>query len=261
MLWNHPDSDKVSSGKIKQPSTVFSDNRSYKGTPWTNDRTVHVKTVAETKFARCDIHTVRSEDGKSIVDDWIFMEEMDAVNVIVMTAEQKFAVFRQGKYAIPGETLSPVGGFVDVGESPWESARREVMEELGLGSSNTLEEMNKSNVADKKAAFSAITKCQRTVDDFGLAEGDVIDAEVDWTFLGKYRTAANRGGGFIYTYFLKNAVPILDGGGTADFQISGDDEAQKIEFLTLEEVKTELFNGNFQEIKWAATIALALLQL
>merc|ERR1712205_95689 len=97
-------------------------------------------------------------------------------------------------------------------------------------------------------------------DDFDLAEGDVIDSEVDWTFLGRYRTAANRGGGFIYTYFLKNAVPILDGGGTASFQISGDDEAQEIEFLTLEEVKSELLNGNFQEVKWAATVALALLQ-
>ena len=58
------------------------------------------------------------------------------------------------------------------------------MEELGLGPANTLEEMNKSNVADKKAAFSTITKHQRTEDDFGLVESDVIDAEVDWAFLG-----------------------------------------------------------------------------
>ena len=271
-LWRHPENDQLMIDNLKQqnkqPSTVFSHNGSYKGTPWKNGRTVDVKTVAETKFARCDVHTVMSEDGKSIINDWVFMEEMDAVNVIVMTTEQKFVVFKQGKYAIPGETLSPVGGFVDKGESPWESARREVMEELGLGSSKTLEEMTltleemkKIHIADKKAAFSAMTKRQRTVDAFGLAEGDVIDGEVDWTFLGRYRTAANRGGGFIYTYFLKNAVPILDGGGTVDFQISGDDESQEIEFLTLEQVKTELLNGKFQEVKWAATIALALLKL
>ena len=80
-----------------------------------------------------------SEDGSKLIHDWIFMEERDAVNVAVSTAEGKFAVFRQRKYAIPGETLSPVGGFIDDGESPFEAARREVKEELGLGSRRTLE--------------------------------------------------------------------------------------------------------------------------
>ena len=123
------------------PSYIGS-NGSYKGTPWKNERTKSVKTVAETKFARCDVHTVVSEDGKNEVNDWVFMEEMDAVNVLVHDQRNNaFAVFKQGKYAIPGETYSPVGGFVNDGEAPWESARREVVEELGLGSQKTFDDM------------------------------------------------------------------------------------------------------------------------
>jgi len=247
-------------------SNILSHNGSYKGTPWQNDRTVSVQTVAETKFARCDVHTVLSEDGKSKINDWIFMEEMDAVNVIVMNAhEQKFVVFKQGKYAIPGETYSPVGGFIDKGEAPYESARREVMEELGMGSKRTLDALNNavaSNAATNvKDAFTVIPKAQRSVDNFGLAEGKVDEDDKDWVFLGRYRTAANRGGGFIYTYLLKNALPILEGGGTVNFKITGDDESQEIHFLTLGQTKSLLMNGQFQEVKWAATIALALLHL
>jgi 8-oxo-dGTP pyrophosphatase MutT (NUDIX family) len=250
----------------EQPSSsaLFSNNGSYKGTPWRTDRTIHVQTVAETKFARCDVHTVASEDGSSQINDWVFMEEMDAVNIIVMTAhDQLFPVFRQGKYAIPGETLSPVGGFVDAGEAPFESARREVMEELGLGSRVTLKAMQKEEGenTNEKAAFAAIRKRERTVDDFHLAEGDTSEAEVDWVFLGRYRTAANRGGGFIYTYLLKNAVPIVAGGGTTTYQMTGDDESQEIVLLSLEQIKNHMTQGHFQEVKWAATIALALLHL
>ena len=251
----------------KDLASLYSNNGSYKGTPWKNERTVDVKTLAETKFARCDVHTVASEDGKNTVNDWIFMEEMDAVNVIVQDQTGKFPVFKQGKYAIPWETYSPVGGFVDNGEAPWESARREVIEELGLGSRKTLDvirsKISSSNhqYSDHKSAFAAIPKMHQSLDSFGLAVGDTMTEEIDWVFLGRYRTAANRGGGFIYTYLLKNAVPVVENGGTSNFQITGDDEAQEIHFLTHDELQSHLKGGFFQEVKWAATIALALLHL
>jgi ADP-ribose pyrophosphatase len=238
----------------------------YKGTPWTNDRTVSVTTLGETKFARCDVHTVKSEDGKYQINDWLFMEEADAVNVAVVTGDGNFVVFEQSKYAIPGSTLSPVGGFVDDGEAPWESAKREVLEELGLGSKKTLDQMksvmkkNKSDRIMDATALKAIRKQPRTVDNFNLARGDVVGDD-DWIFLGRYRTAANRGGGFIYTYLLKNAVSILPGGGTVHFKGSGDDERQLIKILPIGDVKRRTMNGDFQEVKWAATLALALMHL
>lgn len=238
----------------------------YRGTPWSNERTVSIKTIGETKFARCDVHTVRSEDGQSEINDWLFLEEMDAVNVVVLTADGNFAVFEQKKYAIPGETFSPVGGFIDAEEAPWESARREVLEELGLGSRKTLHDMKKFMgriIKDRSAgeeAFAILPKAPRILDEFNLAKGDVKDDE-DWVYLGKYRTAANRGGGFIYTYLLKEAIQILPDGGTNKFRMKGDDEAQIIHMLSLEEVKEKVKLGEFQEVKWAATFALSLLHL
>jgi hypothetical protein len=72
---------------------------------------------------------------------------------------------------------------------------------------------------------------------------------------------ANRGGGFIYTYLLMDAVPLVDGGGTSTFQKSGDTERQTLIQMTLQEIKDAVLQGQIQEVKWTATIALALLHM
>jgi len=251
-------------------------NNSYKGTIWHTDRTIKVVNAAQTPYARCDVHHVVSEDGNNIVKDWIFLEEMDAINVAVLTEEGKFIVFQQNKYAIPGETFTPVGGFIDTGEAPWEAARREVKEELGLGSRRTLQNMeaygydvSTANIQAANTIFESLTKITREVDSHNendlksnLAKGIVPEGEmVSWVFLGRYRTAANRGGGFLYSYLLKDAVPILPKGGTMDFVSSGDDEKQKIVYMSINEISENLLNGKFQEVKWTATIANSLLHL
>ena len=230
----------------------------YLGPDWSNERTVSKITLGQTPYARCDVHSVRSEDGTSVINDWIFMEERDAVNVAVQTAEGKFAVFRQHKYAIPGETLSPVGGFIDDGETPFEAARREVLEELGLGSTKTRERLESGDefIGKKRPGGNVM------VDSNGLAGGAVeAGEEADWVFLGSYRTMANRGGGFIYTYLLKNAVPLKERAGTASFRGEGDDESQKIFFMGEDEISRAVAEGAFKEVKWAATMSLSLLHL
>ena len=247
----------------------------YKGTTWRSDRTVAVRTVAETSFARCDVHTVVSEDGEKVFNDWIFLEEVNAVNIVVQTAEGKFVVFRQYKYAVPGETFSPVGGFVDEGEHPWISAKREVLEELGLGSRFTLERINK-NFGKRNDSFKRDPERMRnvvtdillhdsippTLDEFGVTEGQIPTSDdPDWIFLGRYRTAVNRGGGFTYLYLLKNAVPLLPNGGSELYVGTGDDEQQSIIHLSVHEVFDYLSQARFQEVKWTATFALSLLHL
>lgn len=42
-----------------------------------------------------------------------------------------FLVFRQTKYGLPGETLAVCGGAVEEGETPYEAAQRELLEEMG----------------------------------------------------------------------------------------------------------------------------------
>ena len=135
-------------------------------------------------------------------------------------------------------------------------------EELGLGSRKTLDSMN--NAKEKgtiESGYAFIPKLIKTVDEYGLAEGVIANDEPDWVFLGRYRTAANRGGGFIYCYLLKNAVPIASLGGTPQFRPSGDDESQDLRLLTLSEIREAVKSGDFQEVKWAATMAQSLLHL
>jgi 8-oxo-dGTP pyrophosphatase MutT (NUDIX family) len=173
-----------------------------------------------------------------------------------------------------------VGGFIDEGESPLTSAKREVLEELGLGSRRTLhtvqEGMTKRGGSndnttipfDVEAVAKVITDNATIsdppiVDEFGLLDGSntsLMDDD-DWIFLGRYRTAANRGGGFLYSYLLKNAVPLVQGGGRINYKGTGDGESQEILFLSGVEVMTALSEGRFQEVKWTATLALAMLHL
>eukprot|EP00804_Cyclotella_cryptica_P014799 CCRYP_015021-RB/>CCRYP_015021-RB protein AED:0.04 eAED:0.04 QI:148/0.33/0.75/1/1/1/4/459/352 len=227
------------------------------------------------------VKVVRSEDGQSVFDDWLFLEEVNAVNVVVQTVEGKFVVFEQQKYAIPGKTLSPVGGFIDAGESPLTSAKREVLEELGLGSKATLSKglqmvapgvgVNDLTVEQMKNVIMQ-TAHPDEVESFPtsnpskeirLSTGNIpkMENDPDWIFLGRYRTAANRGAGFLYSYLLKNAVPLVPDGGTAQYVSEGDDESQSISFLSDDQMMEMISNGRFQEIKWAGTFALSLLHL
>jgi hypothetical protein len=180
-----------------------------------------------------------------VINNWLFLEELSAVHVIVHMLEQnKYVVFRQRKYAIPGETLSPVGGFINdqdednnYAESPLTAANREVLEGLGLGSRRTLRTIreaskgggggggvydNGRSVRDvrtmrKKKKSTIVLEVEDIAkiivdssgpamyDEYGLMDGFArtvpnVDYDADWVYLGRYRTAANRGGGFIYSY-------------------------------------------------------------
>jgi len=77
----------------------------------------------------------------------------------------------------------------------------------------------------------------------------------DWTQLGTYRTAVNRGGGFSSFYFADNCYPV-------EAKKESDDlETQEILKMSLEELRQALLDGGFGEVKWTANVALALLQL
>lgn len=200
--------------------------------------------------------------------------------------------FKQRKYAIPGDTLSPVGGFINNGESPFDAARREIWEELGVGSRHTKSLIDRHNgdaasilqhsKETKESPFGVMQKDAAVAaaaagtdgnqsggshvggvqhDEFGLAVGDVTDDEPDWIFLGRYRTMANRGGGFLYAYAVVNAVPLVPGGGTPSYTSTGDDEEQQLMLLSKEETRRAVETAQFQEIKWAGTMVLALMHI
>lgn len=75
-------------------------------------------------------HSVELPDGK-VVSDWAWIITPEYINVVAVTDDGKFPVFRQTKYAIEGTSLAPVGGYLDPGEDPLSAARRELFEETG----------------------------------------------------------------------------------------------------------------------------------
>ena len=237
----------------------------YTGQPFVGKRTVMKRIMAETKFARCEYHSVSEvNDPTKIIHDWLFMEERDAINVAVINDKHELVVFEQEKYALPGTTLSIVGGFIEDGETPYDSAKREVMEELGLGSQYQQQRQQREQRQLQSSFFSSsssITSNLGLISTWDAEVGRIHDNDPDWIYLGKYRTSSNRGGGYLYSYLLKNAIPIKPKGGTEEYKSSGDGEPQKILFLNQEEVLVALSKSQFKEIKWTATITLALLHL
>jgi ADP-ribose pyrophosphatase len=82
------------------------------------------------KFLAVEQHVIELPDGQ-IIDDWPWLIGPDFINVLAVTEDGHFLVFRQGKYGLEGESLAPVGGYIEPGEDPLAAARRELMEETG----------------------------------------------------------------------------------------------------------------------------------
>ena len=82
------------------------------------------------KFLTVEYHSLELPNGIQI-DDWSWVITPDFVNVVVVDEAGQFLVFRQGKYAYEGESIAPVGGYIEAGEDPLDAAKREVLEELG----------------------------------------------------------------------------------------------------------------------------------
>ena len=76
------------------------------------------------------------------------------------------------------------------------------------------------------------------------------------TPLGAFRTAANRGGGVLHAFFADGCVERA-----ASRLPRADLEAQARVSLPLGELRRALRAGEFQEVKWSATIALAIMFL
>jgi ADP-ribose pyrophosphatase len=82
------------------------------------------------RYLAVENHTIQLPDGR-IIPDWAWIITPDYTNIIARTVEGRFLVFRQTKYAVEGETLAVVGGFIEPGEAPLASAQRELREETG----------------------------------------------------------------------------------------------------------------------------------
>jgi ADP-ribose pyrophosphatase len=82
------------------------------------------------KYLVVENHTVELPDGK-VIEDWPWIITPDYVNIVALTPDGHILAFRQVKYAVDGDTLAAVGGYLDPGEQPLAGAQRELREETG----------------------------------------------------------------------------------------------------------------------------------
>ena len=82
------------------------------------------------KFLRVEDHTVQLPDGR-VIEQWPWVISPDFINVVAVTEANEFLCFHQVKYAVEGEALATIGGFLEPGEEPLAAAKRELLEETG----------------------------------------------------------------------------------------------------------------------------------
>ena len=97
---------------------------------WQTTNRTTVLRIGDGRRLTIETHTVKLPDGQ-VIDDWSFVQTPDYVNVVAMTTDGRFPIFRQTKYAVEGTTLATVGGYLEAGEEPLAAAQRELLEETG----------------------------------------------------------------------------------------------------------------------------------
>jgi ADP-ribose pyrophosphatase len=101
--------------------------------PWrTLSRT---KVLEQDRYLTVEFHEVELPDGR-VIPDWPWIITPDYANVVAVTPEGRFLCFRQRKYAVEGESLSAIGGFIEPGEDRLAAAKRELLEETGYEASD-----------------------------------------------------------------------------------------------------------------------------
>ncbi len=94
-------------------------------------KTVERRTILDhSKFLRVEEHVVVLPDGR-IINNWPWVVTPDFINVVAVTENGRFLCFRQTKYSIEGDSLAPVGGYLEPGEDPLTAGQRELLEETG----------------------------------------------------------------------------------------------------------------------------------
>lgn len=202
----------------------------YRGHEYKHESTVGTPIcLVESKWMRIQQHAVRV--GSSVIDDWLWIDYHDRINVLVEDEtqpgqERRFLIFKQSKYGLEGRlSMAVVGGIIEPGEDAEVAARREVAEEMrGM-------------------------HCE------------------EFHSLGRFRTDVNRGMGWVNSFLAthcsrtpkKKYFPGHDSGTNAEEVGAADTERQDLKSITVRELREATTNGQFLEVQWSNTVSLALL--
>ena len=99
-------------------------------------KTLSKKTILDKgKYLRVEDHTIELPDGR-IIEEWPWIVTPDFVNVLAVTPQGKYLIFRQTKYSVDGLSLATIGGYIEAEEDPLAAAKRELLEETGYTAEN-----------------------------------------------------------------------------------------------------------------------------
>eukprot|EP00980_Cylindrotheca_fusiformis_P008876 scaffold1900_cov123-Cylindrotheca_fusiformis.AAC.2 len=229
---NYPGKAKDISYRLRNSKSCEMSFSEYKGPQYYNEESGSVgrpHCLVESKWLKLSQHNVRFPGSDTVFDDWLWIDYHDRINVLVEDKripgeEKKFLVFEQTKYALEGRnSLAIIGGVIEPGEKALDAARREVDEEMnGL-------------------------RCK------------------EFHFLGRFRTDVNRGMGWLNSFLATECSRDLKdkessvGIAVEDEVGAPDTERQDVKSITLNRLREAARKGEFLEVQWTATVALALL--
>ena len=220
--------------------------------------------LVESPWMRLAQHTVRlSPNRDKAIDDWLWIDYHDRINVLVedprystgKKEEMSFLILQQTKYALDSQmSLAVVGGIIEPGAAP-----HSYME----GNNNMMNIKSKNGIRVTQEA--PLLAGQREVSE------ELNVSCKKWIALGKFRTDVNRGMGWVYPYLARDCS--FSSHGDVDDSISQNEqneeviigghdvEKQSFHSMTLREVRQAAMAGQFVEVQWSNTVALAMLHL
>ena len=198
----------------------------YSGTQYTSPSTIgKPKCLIESKWMRVMQHAVQMDSSSTKINDWLWIDYHDRINVVVQKNKDEYLILKQTKYALEGrQSLAIIGGIIEPGETAEDAAYREVKEELEYDC-NTLHFLGRFRTDVNRGmgwvnSFVA-TDCQKVT----ASQKDILD----------------------------NSAP------EGEVGIS-DIERQDVITMTFDEVKDACVKGLFLEVQWSNTVSLAMLQ-
>ena len=190
---------------------------SYRSPEFTVENT---KCLVESKWMKVMQHKVDMEGN--IIEDWLWIDYHDRINVLVQEKKDSFVLFRQTKYALEGrESLAIIGGIIEPGETPEKAARREVFEEL--------HGMTCARFIFLGRFRTDVNRGIGWVNSFVASDCDVKKIDTELPSENKDEVGA------------------------------ADAERQDIVRMNLSQLRKSITDGKFLEVQWSNTVALAML--
>ena len=129
---------------------------------------------------------VELPDGR-IVKDYLRLEALDFVMIVPVNKENEIGHIRSYKHGLRAIDLQPPAGYIDEGEDPLETAKRELLEETGAVSDHW-ESLGSYVIAGNRGAgrahFFLATECEQVADP---DPGDLEEQSVLWLPISQTR--------------------------------------------------------------------------